>query len=178
MKKNLALLGLLFVFGACAEIESPVENPNPDYFFDLKEYINQYAASAKAKDMTLTKEVDKNGEKRSTVQLDSLDWEKELGLIRESDINKPAWKEKYEKSTVGDTLIYRCTDPELTVRELKVLKNESGVHYISIQRHTTNVLYTAHQEIQFYPDSLYAVQAHQVIKVLGENKFTTRLIME
>ncbi len=101
-------------------------------FFDLRGYIqSQIRTLANVK--TVDKKVNVNGktEQKSGV---AIDLEKELSLFAQSDINRPAWLDKYHADTtvvendpaVARVIRYRTDNEQLKTKELKIFMDRHG----------------------------------------------------
>ena len=126
MKKNnnkitffvFLLFSQIFTFQSCSGegIETNVDLDKKIYF-DLKEYLDlekQRLASLSS----FSKTVFVNGEKEQK-KVEHLDFEKELKPFYDSDINRPAWSDKYKIDSVFQngnqlqSLIYVATNEKL-----------------------------------------------------------------
>ncbi|HEY0895274.1 MAG TPA: hypothetical protein VGE15_01855, partial [Sphingobacteriaceae bacterium] len=123
------LIAVLFLLSGCTGPDvNPKENQH-NYFFDLKGYFTREAARLSAAQKPAMKEVIRNRsvERRNMM----IDWETELALFRESDINKAAWKDSYRTSKSGNTTTYTATDEDLRTRKITLEKGPADSSGIS-----------------------------------------------
>ncbi len=131
---------------ACANPGAEVVNEETAYF-----------ALNKVLDQQVEQLSDANLRKRVVMQADTEardlpqpDWSRELDLLREADINKPAWQGQYEVDTsTGNVVRYRATSDDLLVRELIVVRTPGGhLQRVTASLHKANYLYTSARRIE------------------------------
>lgn len=91
------------------------------------------------------------GNEQSVVQSKDLDWEKELGLFVQADINKPAYKQSYSITRPdSSTIIYTSKEGDrLPVRELKIVLDTSGnLSMAEAHIKSENKLYVSEKHIE------------------------------
>jgi hypothetical protein len=144
-------------------------------FFDLKKYFA-------AESVRLTKAkplIDKIAVHNSIKEAKKVivpNWNAELSLFSESDINKPAWKASYTASTSEGITTYTATDPDLKTRSIVIKKQQDKVKLILIYNSTKTTLFGkalswTTEELSYVPDSMYRIQKRQFARILGENKY-------
>ena len=113
-------LGALFLLSAC---QTPAEkNDDPPVYYDVKGFVKNQIQLLTQEKPTVEKTmvVGNDQEKRSTQEVD---WQKELELFVQADINKPAYRQSYAIAR-PDSLTYEYTvqtKEDLPVRYLKVV---------------------------------------------------------
>jgi len=147
----------------------------PVMFFDLKSYFFAESARLKKSDPLVTKTAVHNSTKESKT-LHILNWENELDLFAESDINKPAWKASYTVSTQEGITTYTATDTALKTQYIIVKKQAGNVKLILIFNHTRTtlfgkVLYETTEHLSYVPDSVYKIQKRQFVRLIGFNTY-------
>ncbi len=165
--KMLAVIGI--IFSSCKP-DNLKEGAVKEYF-DVKGYFEQNIAQLNKKHGKVNKTVVHSGSAESkTVAISN--WQSELSLFTESDINKPAWKGNYVKTDSAGTLIYRTTNPDLRTREIIVSKTKQGViQKILIRNEVNNLLYTTRETLAYFPDSAYEIDKYQKVKLLKANTY-------
>ena len=166
-----------FLFVICSILLMPSCKPDiketgaTAKYFDLKEYFKSDLARLNKIPQPILKTVTHNGVTESKkVKIDN--WERELSLFSESDINKPAWRDSYTIQQTDHTLIYMAMDPKLKTREIIVNKKpDGGVLYIAIYNYTKNLLYSTQEKLTYVPDSIYKIEKTQHVRLLGNNKY-------
>lgn len=168
IKKLHFLLLILFVF-ACGKAEE-VSDIQKEYF-DIRGFFEKEAARLKKSKPLVEKRVAKNQSGEQKI-LNNIDWEKELALFRESDINKPAWKNSYLISREKHRILYRSKDPALRTQTIEVIYSATGeIIQIKISNYVKNLLYTSSEQLNYYPDSLYSIIKEQKVTLLGSNSY-------
>lgn len=163
---NLCLI--LFFLGSCSQTEE-VKKSELTYF-DIKGFFLNEASKLNSKETSVLKKVEKNGESEEKLILIK-DWEKELNLFIESDINKPSWINSYNIEIKGDTMIYNANTPDLRARVIKIIDNDSQPKSLIIKNESSNKLYKSYETLYYYPDSIYIIEKEQQVRFLGENSY-------
>lgn len=169
------VIGLLIsVVVACspAREEQPAASNAAPAYFSLKNYFRDEAERLQRASPKIVKSVVKNGSEESRhTQISN--WENELMLFIESDINKPAWQQSYQIDSSGNTVVYQRLDPELRTVSISIERNaDETIDHIRIQNGVENMLYTSEEQLDYYPDSLYRINKKQRVMVIGENSYT------
>jgi hypothetical protein len=163
MIKLFKLIIILFLFSSCSS-SSDEQAQKQNYFFDIAGYFKQQATLLTNKSVTKTVSKDKATETKTLIVEN---WEQELQLFTDCDINKAAWKDSYKKDSTSNTLIYTATDPDLRVRAIKINFLGQSPSKIEISTQSKNLLYHTTENLVFIPDSLYQITKHQKVILLG-----------
>jgi hypothetical protein len=164
MQRLLFLLILPGLFITCAS-EGPAGEIDTSPYFDLAGYITAETERLSASKPTVEKTITLNGIIESQ-QLKTINFESDLRLFREADINKPAWLDKYtteEQALSADHSIttYVAQDSSLIVRELMVEKDQGVPIKIEIIRHTGTLLSDGRHRLTYEPATGYRVVTTQ-----------------
>ena len=138
-------------------------------YFDIKGYFANNIAQLKKQHHPVTKTVVHNGTAETkTVEIGN--WDAELALFTESDINKPAWSGSYTLQDSAGAVIYTAKDANLKTRRIVISKkNDGSVKQISVYNQIDNVLYTTRETLQYFADSAYTIDKYQKVRLLGAN---------
>lgn len=167
MGKFFQLILILFLFSGC--ISSDKKNARKQiYYFDIASYFNKQAKQLANK--RVVKTVSKNNVSETKEMLIS-DWKQELALFTESDINKAAFKDSYEKDSTNHHIKYTAKDEDLKVRTIEIDLENGVVKKLSINNATNNLLYHSTEELILIPDSMYQINKHQKVILLGLNNY-------
>jgi hypothetical protein len=168
MKQILAVLPLLLLTFSCtSDPASPKNEGEIDIapFFDLAGYITAETERLTAAKTRVEKTITLNGE-TETQQLDAINFNNDLRLFREADINKPAWVDKYETQT--ETLsgshkvtTYLTRDSSLIVHRLMVEEDLGVTTRVEIDRKTGTVLSDGKHQLVYDPARGYSVTTQQ-----------------
>jgi hypothetical protein len=165
MRKILAFTFLILSLASCQQKE--ISNKQLEYV-DLQGFFSAEAGRLNAKKPTFTKTVCINGKKESKVLNKSIDWEKELSVFKEADINKPAFKGMYQISTLPYKTIYTTHSKNATIKRIEVdfgdTKKPLGIRIFQL---TKNLIYQSTDTLSYYPDSVYSIHKKQEVHILG-----------
>jgi len=139
-------------------------------YFDLTGYFKAEAARLGKQNKPITKTVSYNG-KPETKNILIKNWTRELDLFTSSDINKAAWKDSYRIAKSDDSIVYTAIDTNLHSRRIVISLKASRVKGIIISNFTKNMLYQTSEKLIYHPDSLYYIEKHQHVKLLGTNSY-------
>ncbi len=169
--KIIYLLIIVFCFSTCVE-QTPVVKTEPS-FFDLKEYFkNQVASLSEVKRISKTTIINGN---RIEKELDSIDFNQELIVFKESDINKVAWIDKYQVDSIYDEdgmlnqIIYTATDKKLRTQKLLISFNQSVVDTIEIFNNASGNIAKLEQYLSYIPSYGYLIESTQKITLSKEH---------
>jgi len=172
---SLSIIFALFFFSVgCASDSSQAAKEAPKTFFDIKGYFDQEINALKSSAYKLEKKA-KIDDKEETKNIEKPDWDNELKILQESDINKTAWIDKYKTEESGTNLIYTTEDETLKTKRIQIDFNKAGsksfdnVTSILIINNTENVLYNSSEFLTYTPKSSITIIRNQQIKS-GENK--------
>jgi len=176
IKTCLYLLSLGLLVQSCfpsVEQESPASEDQPS-FFDLSDYMESEMERLQSQQPAVIKRVGLRGEEQ-VESLDSLNYRQELKPFADSDINRPAWYDKYDADTIraesGDTytVTYTCREDHLRVRELSVTfqSGSDQVLGLRLSKKTDSLVEELKQELSYKPGEGYRMISEQH-PLLGE----------
>jgi hypothetical protein len=169
MRKILAFTFLALSLAACQQKE--ISNKQLKYV-DLQGFFSAEASRLNAKKSTFTKTVCINGKTESKVVNKSIDWEKELSVFKEADINKPAFKGMYQITKLANKTIYTSNSKNAPVKRIEVdfgnTKKPIGIRIFQL---TKNMIYQSTDTLSYYPDSVYSIHKRQVVRILGTTDY-------
>jgi hypothetical protein len=146
-------------------------------YFDIQGFFKAESARLAKSNKPILKTIKHNGVTESKKVL-IINWDTELSLFSESDINKPAWKNSYSVQADSNIIIYMAKEPELITREVLIKLVAGKVKYMMIinandaKKHSiNNLFYKYNEKLSYFPDSLYLIQRAQTIRLLGTNKY-------
>ena len=163
------ILAIVFALPSCKP--DNLKEGAVNEYFDIKGYFEKNIAQLKKQHHVVTKTVVHNGASQSK-NVEAINWDTELALFAESDINKPAWKGSYAKRDSAGAVIYSAKDAELRTRRIVIGKTKDGsIKQISIYNQVNNALYNTRETLNYYPDSAYTIEKYQKVKLLGANTY-------
>jgi len=165
-------LGILLCISGLAACRPDVHvNAGSKRYFDLRAFINADSAKLVKANASVTKTVTHNNSSPQTKRIVIKNWGQELNLFAASDINKPAWRDSYQITKKGDSVVYTALLPELFTRRISIRSNSGKVFKIEISNATKNLLYKTTEHLTYYPDSLYIIDKQQQVKLMGSNRY-------
>lgn len=176
LSKLFSLLYLILYLSAC-NVPSVQESNRPQTtFFDLKGFFKAEASYLKEQGVKIQKTIEHNQTKETQTVLPK-DWEKELLLFSESDINKPSWKDKYDLVSTnrdnGLTLLhYKAIDENLSIQVLDVELKGETVHSILIVKKVSNQVYESQQHLTYFPRKSYHIKKSQDVTLFDKDDYT------
>lgn len=165
--KYSSILFVLF-FGACNS--AAPKKQLPVSYFDLKGYIGTEVKRLH----TLNPEIDKTVEVNKAEEQKKLkiaDWQKELSVFSDADINKSAWQGLFKLVKTENLDTYTSDNEKVPVKSLKIIYKDGKVKGIKILISNANSLYTSNDTLSYFPDSLYEIKKTQHIKLLNEKNY-------
>jgi hypothetical protein len=121
-------VAFLFVLLSCDGNIPEDASVNEKAFYDVKGFIECQIVVLEKERPEVSKKVSM-GNEHNALQTKDMDWEKELGLFIQADINKPAFKQSYSVSRPdSSTYVYVSKEGDrLAVRNLKIVVDSTGV---------------------------------------------------
>jgi hypothetical protein len=135
--------------------------------FDLKGYfdgeVQRLGRKGRAK-----KNVVVDG-REETKLMDSVDFQRELGMFSVSDINRPAWSDKYVADSIFDEqkqlvhLEITSLDKSLKTQSIAVDFQQGAISKVQIHNNTTNSIASSNQVLTYEPSSGYSIESNQKV---------------
>lgn len=161
-------LSLFFLLSVISCKQSKENAPEPVYA-DIKAYFKSEADRLSKKKSLVRKTIRQNGTVESKNKV-PIDWQNELSLFIESDINKPAWRDSYNVIETNNRISYYAKDANLRTREIRIDKDLNGnFKQIYIKNSTKNNLYESTEVLIYIQDSIYRIEKKQDVILLGKN---------
>lgn len=167
--RKLSFLLLLFILGGCNSAPRNKQLKNLQYF-DLKGFIAEEAARLNRQKSEIDKSVTIN-QSSEQKKVKIADWQKELSVFADADINKSAWQGLFSLQEKRDTKVYLSDNEKVPVKSLTIKYKNGKPAGIQILISTKNMLYTSSDTLCYYPDSIYQVKKSQQIKLLNKKEY-------
>lgn len=145
---SFACLFSTLILSSCSD---PAQQNQPNVYYDVAGFIKRQITNLSARRPTVEKAVQIN-DQRSRQTTRDLDWNRELELFTQADINKPALRSSYQIAR-PDSLTYQYTlkksEERLTVRSLTVQLDASTRQPRRIEAvlQTNNPLYSSERHL-------------------------------
>jgi len=165
MSKQIPRFIFLFFLMACGVDQPTQEIKVATPFFDLEAYFSQQIKHLNEEQPKIVKKV-RIGENTEEKAISKVDFEKELQIFRRSDINRPAWADKYaidSTFTSGklQAIQYTAKDTSLTTRLLYVGFQEGAVDAIRINNRTYSAIASTEQNLLYRAEAGYRIESIQ-----------------
>ena len=161
------LLIFLFISSCSGNPVSVKQNTYWDIEGFFRSEVNRFEKSKPI----VNKTVSRNGSKE-TRSIDNINWNTELSLFIESDINKPAWKDSYKVINNKNEVTYKASDSSLRTQRIHLTKDaKGGIKKIWIVNKTSNMLYNSSEELLYITDSIYTITKKQHVVLIGDNQY-------
>lgn len=138
-------------------------------YFDLKRYMQAEIERLQAKDWTLSKTIDLNGESE-TRQIRQADIAAELAPFLDVAISRPAWHGRFQADTLRHgfdyAIVYKCQQSDIPVKELVISWSGDRVQRVEALRAFHSLPADFTQRLRYTPDSGYVIEAVQ--NMLGQ----------
>ncbi|MBI5915039.1 MAG: hypothetical protein HY842_06650 [Bacteroidetes bacterium] len=145
-------------------------------FFDLKAYFEsetqRLANGNKAKKIVAV------GNIKEEQVLDSINYRQELGIFSASDINRPAWSDKYKTDSIFNDekelvrLDYTAADEKLKTRKISIDFEKQTVVGVFIENNTTSTIASSRQILAYRPATGYTIESHQDAALTNDQFFS------
>ena len=146
-------------------------------FFDIPAYFRKEIKTLQTNAITISKSSTYNGHRsQQDLRASNINWEKELAVFLEADINKPAYLANMRVDSTaypgkGYQLMYTATSPKLSIRHVVInMKEEEELVNIDIEK--SNLISTTHINAYYLKGKRYAISGEQAVQNLGDqNQF-------
>ena len=169
MIKNLYILVFALALLSCNQREESKANTGLTYF-DLKGYFGKEIVRLKNAKARVNKLVSINGIEEHKTSLIN-DWDKELAIFVNADINKNSWKGSFEINSNGGVDIYTTTNKKIPIKKVSVTHQFSRVSKIEIIINNKNILFQSQDTLIYIPDQLYQIKKQQKIRFLAPKNY-------
>lgn len=169
----------LFLFINCGETLSTTNEKSANTYFSLKDFFEKEITQLTDNEVNLHKTVSLD-EQSETKDISNVDWQKELNLFAAADINKAAWKDKYDIDSVRQANIlyvtYMAKDEDLRTQKVVLQFNNTtqAVEKILIDKKVKNVVYEIEEELEYIVNKGYDIVAKQTVLVTGKEDFKVK----
>lgn len=174
--KFILLLSYAVLIVACTKNSTQNDSRIVTYF-DLKTYFENEIQELNQNQKSVKKTVVYNN-KKELHRFSNMNWEKELAIFKESDINKAAWKNSYTKDTILKnnlrTIEYKAKESSLAIRYVSITEDLTNqkLTNITIRSINRNNLYNSFQVLNYKPGISYSIIGNQKVRLLKETTYS------
>ena len=171
-------LGIILLF-SCQNPPThtpPAQTIASKHYFDLKGFIGSEAEKLSAQGGPFIKTVYLYDKKEEKV-FETLDLKRELKPFTDSDINKPAWSDKYSIDSVFNTnrqlagIHYLAQSKKLKTRKMEITYQNAEVSRILILNENNSSVAKTHQQLIYVPASGFSIESRQNVPLMDERLF-------
>jgi len=175
MKFKEILIAVCFILFGC-------QNQGKNYigkYFDLKGFIQLEADRLNKENAAVVKEVSIN-EEIEKKKMGNVDWEKELEVFSEADINQPAFEGQYRVDTAFinrskgtfSEINYSTSNTDLKTQSIKLyfLRNTDHVYKLEISRNVQNFLNDKKRTLEYISGHSFRIEQYQKIILMKPKK--------
>lgn len=112
--------------------------------------------------------------------INTLDWQKEMQLLLDCDINKPSWKGKFKVDTLWKqdssllSITYHTLSNKIQVKRIYIqFANDNTIANITIDKKISSILFSNRQQIIYQPSKSFTVSSYQ--KAFFMNDFNSEV---
>jgi hypothetical protein len=163
---------IIFTISSCQNSTQPIAQKT---YFDVPAFISEQITQLQNDSMIVIKTAEVN-ETTDQHQIDWTDWNRELTLFKNSDINKSAFIGKYLVDTLTvdsnkKQIRYAATDSSLNTRLIEVTLNtkQNSVTELHIINITKDFISSTHEDLLFIPNKAYVIRSSQSMMFFGTN---------
>jgi hypothetical protein len=175
MKKIGFNLLILLLFSACGGKTDATKVVDATPFFDVKGFFQGEIKRLTEGSQKIEKTVTVKGNSETKI-IDKADFVQELALFMASDINKPAWRDKYRiEKTAGRSLeSFVAKDDDLKTRRVDIYRfPPNGVTEIQIVNGDKSLITESEQSLKYEIGKGYSIETFQ--KFIGSDSSKTRI---
>ena len=150
--KYLASLVIIFSFFSCAEKEVIDLEKS---FFDISVFIDSILVIEQIEDEVLRKiAIDSETEEKVLTEVDMTEI---LGYLKQFNINRPRWYDKYSVERSANSTIYTALDEDLDVKELVVNKINNEINEIDILYKSKTLISSSEKKVKWIPSKTLTI---------------------
>ncbi|OHX66526.1 hypothetical protein [Flammeovirga pacifica] len=170
---------VVFLAFSC-DFNENIDEKHQVYNFDLKSLIEQQAKVLDQTKVSIKKHVEYDN-KKEDVSIKEVDWSKELDIFNDADINRPIFKESYQKTEKkeGDynVIKFNSQNDKNDVKWLSISKDNNGkIRKLMFEISTKNSLFQVSKKGELLFDDKeilenYSLEGTNQIVFLGDKYF-------
>lgn len=166
------LLPLFFLMGCQDETNKAELWQGP--YFSFRNYFTQQSNMHRKRKTILKKRIIKDG-LTEIRNLERPNWEQELSLFLESDLNKKAWTSMYRIDSLiqenGLIVNYTTLDSNLSVKFASILLSNDTIQEVKIESRFENFYYHSSIWLQYQTGTGYCIRGEQSLSFLKSHLF-------
>lgn len=164
----------IFLFGfALAACQSETQTPSPTnkalFFFNLKDFFQKEITRLES--INSFKKTVQINELQEEKTIQNLNLEEELSVFIASDINKPAWSDKYKIDSIFANqnqlkqINYSALRPNLKTKKISIDFSNNVVSNIIIEKSIDNAIAQSKQILTYTVAEGFSIQSKQTLRL-------------
>lgn len=166
MKNILFIIVIIFITGGC---QNPADTGTPKNYFDLKSFIDRQVTELNKRKPLVNKAM-AMGTDKDSLATTAIEWDKELELFTQADLNKQAYQLSYEiTQPTPYTFMYVLKSGEkLPVKSLKIVMDETSKQpkLIEALLQEENKLYDSEKKLSLTctlrPEGVWLIKTYEI----------------
>jgi len=162
---------------SCDKDVADVYYEDQRYYYDLPKFFKAQIDNLKDKDQWVRKHVTKDGHSH-IIERGDVDWNEELGVFLDSDINRPAWRGEFKVDTINlereYVITYKTGNEQIPVKNVVVTidKQTKQCLKLTVDRRTENFLYKSDQSLYFTTGEGYIMKGKLSVTLLFDSEYS------
>ena len=167
---------MVFSFVSCSD-PAEVYYENDRYYCDLPTFLNERIANLQKNNQWVRKHVTKDGHEH-IIERGDIEWNEELDLFLDSDINRPAWRGEFKVDTIKlereYVVTYKTENKQIPVKNVVVTidKDTRQCLKLTVDRRTKNFLYQSDQSLYYTTGEGYIMKGKLSINYLFDSEYS------
>ncbi|WP_316801350.1 hypothetical protein [Pedobacter frigidisoli] len=169
MIRKLLILALAFGFTSCNQERETNANARLSYF-DVKGFFSKEINRLRLSNPIVEKTVSVNGVSENR-KIKIADWEKELAVFTNADINKASWQGEFKVTVDHQLTIYSSANKKIPVKKILITHQQAKVAKIEIIVENKNILFQSVDTLRYAPGLFYEIKKLQKIRFLKQKSY-------
>ncbi len=167
---------LILLLASCSD-PAEVYYEDQRYYYDLPSFMTKQVTELNEKQQRVRKHVTKDGHSH-IIEYGDIDWNEELEVFIESDINRPAWRGAFKVDTISlereFIITYKSSNDQIPVKNVVVTidKDTRQCLQVTVDRITENFLYSSDQSLFFTPGEGYMMKGKLSVSYLFDSEYS------
>jgi hypothetical protein len=176
MNRHLIVILLVSALGSCKKDPVDVYYEDQRYYYDLPNFMTRQIDNLKSKQQWVRKKITKDGHSH-VIERGDVNWEEELAVFAEADINRPAWRGEFKVDTIKlertMVITYKTENGQIPVKNVVVTIDRDSRQCIqlTVDRSSDNFLYSSDQKLFFTTGEGYMVKGKLTVNYLFDSEY-------
>lgn len=169
MIRKLLIFALVCGFISCNQDKETNAYARSSYF-DVKGYFSKEVSRLQQINPMIKKTVSVNGTAENR-ELKIADWEKELAVFTNADINKASWQGEFTVTKNNQLTVYNSASKKIPVKKISLTYQLAKLAKIEIIVENKNILFQSNDTLIYAPGRFYEIKKLQKIRFLKQKSY-------